>query len=103
MARRNKIKKSRQQRAFSAQKYLAEILENPKDKPEQLLTSASKQMWKISTRHRIGLPNELKYRFCRNCKELLYPGVNSRIRIRSKVRCITCNVCGTTKRKNFRG
>ena len=103
MARRNKIKKSRQQRAILAQKYLVEILDKPKDKSKELLKSASKQMWKTSTRHRIGLPNELKYRFCRNCKNLLYPGVNSRIRIRSKVRCITCDVCGTTKRKNLRG
>ena len=103
MVRRSRIKKSRKQRAVSAQSYLRTILDNPKDKSEMLLKSASKQLWKISTRHRIGLPNDLKYRFCRTCKNLLYLGVNSRIRIRNKVRCITCNECGTIKRKNFKG
>jgi RNase P subunit RPR2 len=103
MARKNRIKKSRHQRALSAQIYLQRILEEPKEKSEKFLKSASNQLWNISTRHRIGLPTELKNRFCRTCKKLLYPGVNSRIRIRGKVRYMTCIECGTIKRKNFRG
>ena len=103
MVRKNRIKKSRHQRALSAQHYLMGILEEPKEKSEDFLKNVSYQLWNISTRHRIGLPNELKNRFCRSCKKLLYPGINSRIRIRSKVRYMTCIECGTIKRKNFRG
>ena len=103
MARKNRIKKIRHERAVSAQKYLQTILENPKDNDEDFLKTASRQLWKISTRHRIGLPQNYKNRFCRKCKIVLYPGRNSRIRIRDKVRHMTCIECGTIKRKNFRG
>ncbi len=103
MVRKNRIKKTRHDRAVSAQVYLQTILENPKEKSDLFLKTASKQLWKISTRHRIGLPQNFKSRFCRKCKILLYPGRNSRIRIRNKVRHMTCIECGTIKRKNFRG
>jgi len=102
MVRKNRIKKTRHDRAVSAQIYLQTILENPKENSD-IITAASKQLWKISTRHRIGLPPNYKSRFCRKCKILLYPGRNSRIRIRDKVRHMTCIECGTIKRKNFRG
>ena len=103
MARKNRIKKNRHERAVSAQVYLQTLLERPKDISEELLKATSKQLWNISTRHRIGLPPNYKSRFCRKCKILLYPGRNSRIRIRDKVRHMTCIECGTIKRKNFRG
>ena len=56
MARKNRIKKSRHQRALSAQHYLMGILEEPKEKSEDFLKNVSYQLWNISTRHRIGLP-----------------------------------------------
>ena len=102
MRRKKSLKKSRQHRARLAQSYLEKILDEPNDKSEDLLKTASKQLWRISTRHSIGLPDKYKNRFCRKCKNLLYPGLNSRVRIRSKVRYLTCNECGTIKRKNFR-
>lgn len=103
MARKNRIKKARHERALSAQLYLQSILENPQKNSDEFLKTTSKQLWKISTRHRIGLPSKFKNRFCRNCKNLLYPGKNSRIRIRNKVRYLTCFECGAVKRKNFGG
>ena len=102
MPRKNSLKKSRQHRAKLAQNYLQKILEEPKNNSEEFLKTVSKQLWNISTRHRIGLPEKFKDRFCRKCKYLLYPGQNSRVRIRSKVRFLTCNECGITKRKDFR-
>jgi ribonuclease P protein subunit RPR2 len=102
MSRKKTLKKSRQHRAKLAQEYLQKILEEPQKNSEDFLKTASKQLWNISTRHRIGLPETFKNRFCRKCKNLLYPGLNSRVRIRSKVRYLTCNECGMTKRTNFR-
>lgn len=93
-------KDTRKRRAYSAQKYLQTLLGNP-NSSQELRKNASKQLWKISTRHGIGLPIELKDRYCRKCKHLLYPGINSRIRIRSKVRYLTCETCGAIKRKNL--
>tara|TARA_B100001113_G_C21080416_1_gene609648 strand:+ start:782 stop:1096 length:315 start_codon:yes stop_codon:yes gene_type:complete len=93
-------KDSRKRRAISAQNYLQTLLENS-NSSEQLRKNASKQLWKISTRHGIGLPNSLKDRYCRKCKNLLFPGMNSTVRIRSKVRYLTCGECGEIKRKNL--
>ena len=96
------MKRSRQKRAELAQNYLQKILEEPQKNSLEFLKTASEQLWNISTRHRIGLPEKFKNRFCRSCKNLLYPGLNSRVRIRSKVRYLTCDECGKTKRKDLR-
>jgi len=57
---------------------------------------------RISTRHKIRMPYELRIVFCKKCKSFIAPGVNSRIRLgRSSVKSlrITCNFCGHTYRK----
>jgi len=57
---------------------------------------------KISTRHKIRMPYELRINFCKKCKSFIAAGVNSRIRLgRSSFKSIriTCNLCGHTYRK----
>ena len=57
---------------------------------------------RISTRHKIRMPYELKIVFCKKCKSFIAPGINSRIRLgRVSVKSIriTCNLCGHTYRK----
>ena len=57
---------------------------------------------RISTRHKIRMPYDLRIVFCKKCKSFIAPGINSRIRIgRSSVKSIriTCNFCGHTYRK----
>ena len=57
---------------------------------------------KISTRHRITMPYEMKINFCKKCKNFIVPGVNSKIRIgRASLKAIriTCSFCGHTYRK----
>jgi len=57
---------------------------------------------KISTRHRITMPYELRMTFCKKCKSFIAPGVNSKIRLgRSSLKSIriTCNYCGHIYRK----
>jgi len=57
---------------------------------------------KISTKHRIRMPYEIKMTFCKKCKSFIAPGVNSRIRLgRSQLKSvrITCGFCNHTYRK----
>lgn len=57
---------------------------------------------RISTRHKIRMPYELRIAFCKRCKSFIAPGVDSRIRTgRSHIRAvrITCRFCGHTYRK----
>ena len=56
---------------------------------------------RISTRHKIRMPYDLRIVFCKKCKSFIAPGINSRIRLgRSSVKSIriTCNFCGHTYR-----
>jgi len=57
---------------------------------------------RISTRYRIKMPYELKMNFCKQCKNFIAPGINSRIRLgRTSLKSIriTCNFCEHTYRK----
>ena len=57
---------------------------------------------RISTRHKIRMPYELRMVFCKKCKSFIAPGINSRIRLgRTPVKSIriSCNLCGHTYRK----
>ena len=57
---------------------------------------------RISTRHKIRMPYNLRMVFCKKCKSFIAPGINSRIRLgRSSVKSIriSCNLCGHTYRK----
>ena len=57
---------------------------------------------KISMRHKIRMPYELRMVFCKKCKSFIAPGINARIRLgRTSVKSIriTCNLCGHTYRK----
>ena len=57
---------------------------------------------RISTRHKIRMPYELRISFCKNCKSFIAPGINSKIRLgRSSIKSIriSCNFCGHTYRK----
>jgi len=57
---------------------------------------------RISTRHKIRMPYELRIVFCKKCKSFIAPGINSRIRLgRTSIKSIriSCNLCGHTYRK----
>ncbi len=51
---------------------------------------------KIAMRYNVRVPAHLKRRFCKKCHAYLVPGVNARVRIRSKQKyvLITCLECG---------
>ena len=57
---------------------------------------------RVSTRHKIKMPYEIRMLFCKKCKSFIVPGINSRIRLgRTSVKSIrvTCNLCGHVYRK----
>ena len=57
---------------------------------------------KISTRHKVRMPYQMRISFCKKCKSFIAPGLNSRIRLgRSPVKSVrvSCNLCGHTYRK----
>jgi len=57
---------------------------------------------KLSSRHRIRMPYEIRMNFCKKCKKFIAPGVDARIRIgRSSTKSIriTCGFCNHTYRK----
>ena len=71
--------------------------ENPELSQRQALLAR-----KISMRHKVRMPYELRMVFCKKCKSFIAPGLNSTIRLgRTSVMSIriTCNFCGHTYRK----
>jgi len=70
---------------------------NPKLAQRQALLAK-----KISMRHKVKMPYDLRMVFCKKCKSFIAPGINSKIRVgRSTIKSIriTCNFCGHTYRK----
>jgi len=57
---------------------------------------------RISTKHKIRMPYDLRIVFCKKCKSFIAPGINSKIRLgRTSVKSIriSCSLCGHTYRK----
>ncbi len=57
---------------------------------------------RISMRHRVSIPRQLKRRVCKKCGAFLVPGQNSRIRLNGKNITITCTECGAIKRYPYK-
>ncbi len=56
---------------------------------------------RISLRTRVKIPREWKWRFCKNCGSLLFPGVNAQVRLRDRRMphiVIHCLKCGSIRR-----
>lgn len=56
---------------------------------------------KISTRNRVRIPLELKYKHCKKCKKFLKAGKNAELKKNEQWTEIHCLECGAfTKRRN---
>ena len=76
-------------------------ISNARTNPELSQRQASLAR-RISTRHKIRMPYDLRLVFCKKCKSFIAPGINSRIRLgRTSIKSIriSCNLCGHTYRK----
>lgn len=59
---------------------------------------------RVGMRNRVRLPKIWRRRICRNCKAFLWPGVNCRIRLRTRRQphiVVTCFKCGHCMRYNI--
>lgn len=61
-----------------------------------LAQKLAQQARKLQMRTRVKFPSEWKKRFCKHCKNFLYPGKNCRIRLSSSnkvvaILCFNCN------------
>jgi ribonuclease P protein subunit RPR2 len=80
---------------------LKEAQANAKKNPNLAQRQASLAK-KLSTKHRIKLPYEIRMQFCKKCKSFIAPGIDSKIRVgRSALKSvrITCQFCNHTYRK----
>ncbi|MBP0119596.1 MAG: RNase P subunit [Nitrosarchaeum sp.] len=80
---------------------ITNAISNAKINPDLSQRQASLAQ-RISTRHKIRMPYQLRIVFCKKCKSFIAPGINSKIRLgRTSIKSIriTCNLCGHTYRK----
>tara|TARA_Y100000741_G_scaffold327829_1_gene280669 strand:- start:163 stop:516 length:354 start_codon:yes stop_codon:yes gene_type:complete len=98
--RRSRRRRSeRMNDAESAIRYLSQSLESNLGEYVQIADSAARQIIAIGKKHGVRPASEIRRRICRSCKKSLSPGVNSRVRISSKMLIITCLECGRTMRQ----
>ena len=80
---------------------ISNAMSNARTNPE-LSQRQAQLARRISTRHNIRMPYDLRMVFCKKCKSFIAPGINSKIRLgRASVKAIriSCNLCGHTYRK----
>ncbi len=80
---------------------ISNAMSNARTNPE-LSQRQAQLARRISTRHNIRMPYDLRIVFCKKCKSFIAPGINSKIRLgRASVKAIriSCNLCGHTYRK----
>ena len=59
---------------------------------------------KIAMKARIQIPERWRIRFCSNCKKFIRPGVNARVRIKSRDKTSViyyCEICNKGKKKSI--
>ena len=57
---------------------------------------------RISMRHRVSIPRELKRNVCKQCYSYLKPGSNARVRTDGRNVVITCLKCGGIRRYPYK-
>ena len=79
---------------------LTELVENRSESTDsRLRASAARDLVRLGRRHNITLSPSIRPWGCRGCATLLRPGVSARVRVRSKVRLVTCLGCGRVSRR----
>lgn len=96
--KRSRMADQRKARAIASRQHLESILENSTSNTTELNDAAARDLIRLSRRHRLGLPEGRRSWICRDCQSALRPGVSCRVRVRGKVRIITCLKCGRINR-----
>ena len=100
MGKRSNRAKAKSQRignAKLAQEHLSSVMLNTSI-PMIARRNAAKHLVKTSSRNRLPIPRQTRHIISKGCKELLIPGVSSRVRIRRGQKITTCLNCGEIRR-----
>jgi ribonuclease P protein subunit RPR2 len=89
----------RRERASKAQVRLTRVLNQPWRHSSEKVDAAAQQLWAVSRRHQLGLPEDVRIWICRGCHGLLRPGISARVRVRGGRRFTTCLSCGRISRR----
>ncbi|HJM24525.1 MAG TPA: ribonuclease P Rpr2/Rpp21/SNM1 subunit [Candidatus Thalassarchaeaceae archaeon] len=95
--RRNSERKLVAERAIT---HLSSVLESSLGEDDQIADNAARQILSLGKKHGIRPNPRVKRKICRTCKQSMFPGLTSRVRISSKMLVTTCLRCG---RKNRQG
>lgn len=58
---------------------------------------------KLSEKAGVPIPKEFKRWMCRECSAYLMPGKNCTVRLKNKIRYVTCKECGAVRRFQYAG
>jgi len=79
---------------------LTELVENRTgSRDASLRATAARDLVRLGRRHNLALSPSIRPWVCRGCAASLRPGENARVRVRSKVRVVTCLGCGRVSRR----
>jgi ribonuclease P protein subunit RPR2 len=93
VARKKESGKNQKQIVLSRIKKLFEEAENIFGEYKKLSNRYVYLARRLSMKHKVKIPLELKRRFCKNCYSYLKPGVNCRVRLRNKMVVYYCLEC----------
>lgn len=96
--RGSRNKADRRRVAELNQSKLVKILESPEIYDLQIRQSSARHLVKISQRHRLQIPSQVRHLFCKKCGVLHQYGTNARVRILAGQRVTTCLECSTIRR-----
>ena len=103
MGRRSRLNRDkRKEHAIWSQHQLLTLIKNSSNYTFEQRSRFALHLVKISRRHRIRLPSEVREIICRTCNTLLRYGDNATIRFRNGHKIQTCLSCTSIRRIPFR-
>ena len=102
MGRRSRLNRDkRKEHAIWSQNQLLGLLKNPTQFTPAQRSRFALHLVKVSRRHRIRLPSEVREIMCRTCNSLLRYGDNATIRFRNGHKIQTCLSCTSVRRTPY--
>ena len=103
MGRRSRLnREKRKSHAIWTQTQLLSLLKKPSQFTPEQRSRFALHLLKVSRRHRIRLPSEVREIMCRACNTLLRYGENATIRFRNGHKIQTCLSCTSVRRIPYR-
>jgi len=97
--RSRRRKADRKNEANNAIRHLSTVLETSLGEGIPIADNAARQILAVGKKHGVRPSSEVNRKICRSCKQSMFPGLTSRVRITSKTLIITCLRCGRKTRQ----